>query len=475
MMAKQHKLVGRKREQDELFDAFHSNKSEFVAVYGRRRVGKTFLVRSTFDREFAFHLTALLKNDTLSQLANFAVAMKKYGDADGSVPENWHDAFRRLSGLIDKSNRKKKVVFIDEMPWLDTRRSGFIPALEHFWNDWASARNDVCLIVCGSAASWIIKKLFKNRDGLHNRVTRRILLEPFTLSECKLYFEQAGLPTDDTNLLEAHMFIGGIPYYMDLLNPRKSLAQNINDLCFYRGGSLRDEFENLYASLFREAHRHILVVEALGKKFCGLTREEIKKATGLPDGGNLTDLLTELESSGFIRKYTPFTKKRKGTLYQLTDNFSLFHLAFIKGSEDSDKEYWLKVRETQRYRVWRGYAFEQVCLSHLEQIRRAVGVSGVITRAASWRSEESNPGAQIDLLIDRKDGVITLCEMKYSDSELALTKGMAANIRNKRNVFTNESGTKKAVHVAIITPIGLKRNMYYDIAQAVVTMRELSE
>ncbi|MDR3224990.1 MAG: DUF4143 domain-containing protein [Clostridiales Family XIII bacterium] len=239
-------------------------------------------------------------------------------------------------------------------------------------------------------------------------------------------------------------------------------------------GALRDEFDNLYASLFRESHRHILVVETLGKKIRGLTRDEIKKATGLPEGGNLTDVLAELEMSGFIRKYTPFAKKRKGALYQLVDHFTLFYLAFIKGSQDSDKSYWMKMRETQIYKTWRGYAFEQVCLSHIEQIRHAIGVSGVITHAAAWRSEHSDPGAQIDLLIERNDGVITICEMKYSDSEIAITKSMAANIRNKRTAFMEESCTKKAVHIALITPIGLRRNMYYDIAQSVVTMHDLS-
>ncbi|MDR2610164.1 MAG: ATP-binding protein [Clostridiales Family XIII bacterium] len=473
-MSVSRKIVGRKREQEELFDAFRSNKSEFVAVYGRRRVGKTFLVRSLFEKEFAFHLTASHEADTGSHLSRFAESLVEYGDSDHSVPENWQDAFRRLRVLLDGANRKRKVVFIDEMPWLDTKKSGFVPALELFWNDWASARDDICLIVCGSSASWVIKKLFKSRGGLHNRVTRRILLEPFTLSECRQYYEQSGLPTDDMNMLEAYMFIGGIPYYMDLLNAKKSLAQNIGDLCFSRGGALRDEFDNLYASLFRAPHRHILVVEALGKKTRGLTREDIKNMTGLPEGGNLTDVLTELEWSGFIRTYTPFEKKRKGTLYQLIDHYTLFYLAFIKGSEDNDKNYWLKMRETPVYRSWRGYAFEQVCLSHLEQIRRAIGISGIITRAASWRSEESDPGAQIDLLIDRNDGVVSLCEMKYSDSEIALTKSMAANIRGKRNTFIAESGTKKAVHIALVTPIGLKRNTYYDVAQAVVTMGDLT-
>jgi hypothetical protein len=472
-MSLQNKIIGRRRQQADLLDAFHSGRSEFVAVYGRRRVGKTFLIRTLFEREFAFHLTAVLDSDTNTQLENFAAALVQYGDADVSAPGNWRSAFLRLRTLLENANRKKKVVFIDEMPWLDTKGAGFIPALEHFWNGWASARDDICLIVCGSAASWIIKKLFRNRGGLHNRVTRRILLEPFTLAECKLYFERAGLPSDGMSLLESYMFIGGIPYYLDLLSAKKSLAQNISDLCFSPSGALRDEFDNLYASLFRESHRHILIVGALGKKARGLTREEIKKATGLPEGGNLTDVLSELEMSGFIRKYVPFARKKKGALYQLIDHYTLFYFAFIKRSQSSDKSYWMKMRETQAYRTWRGYAFEQVCLSHIEQIRNAIGVAGVITHAAAWRSEKSDPGAQIDLLIDRNDGVITICEMKYSDSEVAITKIMAANIRNKRNVFADESGTKKAVQVALVTPIGLKRNTYYDIAQAVVTVDDL--
>lgn len=472
-MSPSNNLIGRRQETEELFSAFRSDKSEFVAVYGRRRVGKTFLVRTLFEREFAFHITAMLDSDTEAQLANFTASLVQYGYKDSSAPVNWREAFQRLTVLLDESNRKKKVVFIDELPWLDTRGSGFIPALEHFWNGWASARNDICLIVCGSAASWIIKKLFRSRGGLHNRVTRRILLEPFTLAECKQYFEQAGMPATDTNLLESYMFIGGIPYYLSLLNAKQSLAQNVGRLCFSTGGALRDEFDNLYASLFRESSRHVMVVEALGKKLCGLTREEIKKITRLPEGGNLTEVLVELEMSGFIRKYTPFAKKKKGALYQLIDHYSLFYLAFIRGSQDIDRSYWMKMRETQPYRVWRGYAFEQVCLSHIEQIQSAIGVSGVITHVASWRSEQTGHGAQIDLLIDRKDGVVTICEMKYSDTEIALTKKTAANIAGKRNVFIEESGTKKAVHIAIVTPIGLKRNAYYDIAQSVVTMRGL--
>jgi AAA+ ATPase superfamily predicted ATPase len=470
----QKKLIGRRRESEELLDAFHSERPEFIAVYGRRRVGKTFLVRSLFEKDFAFHMTAVLGMDTQTQLSNFANALSEYGSKEKTAPENWLAAFRMLRVLLENANRKRKVVFVDELPWLDTKGSGFIAAFENFWNGWASAREDICLIVCGSAASWIVKKLFRNRGGLHNRVTRRILLQPFTLAECRKYFTQAGLPADEANLLEAYMFVGGIPYYLSLLRERNSLAQNISHLCFAPGGVLREEFGNLYASLFQNAERHILVVEALGKKAKGLTRDEIKKATRLPEGGNLSEILSELEMSGFIRKYTPFSKKKKGSLYQLTDHYTLFYLAFIRGSQDNDGAFWQKTRETQRFRTWRGYAFEQVCLSHIDQIRRAVGVSGVITNVASWRSETAEPGAQIDLLIDRNDGVVTLCEMKYSDSDIAITKSMAENLRNKRNAFADETGTKKAVQIALVTPVGVKRTAYYDVAGTVVTMEDLS-
>lgn len=319
-----------------MLNLFHSEGAQFVALYGRRRVGKTFLINSLFENDFAFKITAVLDDNMHVQLRNFASALSEYGRDEAPALQNWLDAFERLRTLVESSNRKRKVVFIDEMPWLDTKGSHFIPALEHFWNGWASMQNDVMLIVCGSAASWIIKKLFRNRGGLHNRVTRRILLQPFTLAECRMYSEQEGLPTDEINLLETYMTIGGIPYYLSLLDKNLSLAQNISRLCFSPGGELREEFDNLYASLFRQAARHILVVEALDKTKIGLTREQIKQMTKIAEGGSLTETLEELELSGFIRKYTPFAKKKKGTLYQLIDHFTLFHLSFIKGSPADD-------------------------------------------------------------------------------------------------------------------------------------------
>ena len=460
-------IVGRKKEQAELLELYHSGQAEFVTVYGRRRVGKTFIINNLFSNKFVFKVTAIMGVNTQTQLANFADALSEYGKTDNAELIDWFAAFGQLRSLLIRSKKKRKVVFFDELPWLDTKGSGFIPALEHFWNGWASERSDILLIVCGSAASWIVKKLFRNRGGLHNRITRRIYLQPFTLSECRLFAEREGLPVDDVSLLETYMTFGGIPYYLSLINKNLSLTQNINRLCFSPGGELREEFDNLYASLFKNASRHVLVVEALGKKKSGITREEIKKITKLSEGGTLAEALEELELSGFIRKYSPFARKKKGTLYQLVDHFTLFHLAFIKGSSLHDSDYWIKTRETQSFRTWRGYAFEQVCLSHVAQIQKALGITGVITHVQSWRSEMSNPGTQIDLLINRNDRVISLCEMKFSDSELTITKKLAQELRNKRNIFIEETGTKKTVHIALITPIGVKRNDFFDAVQSI--------
>ena len=466
-------LIGRKKETDELLDLYNSGRAEFVTVYGRRRVGKTFLINSLFNSEYTFKVTAIMDVDKQKQLRNFSEALSEYGGEKKMVLSDWFAAFEQLRASIESCTKKRKIVFFDEMPWFDTKGSQFIPALEHFWNGWASVQDDIMLVVCGSAASWIVKKLFRNRGGLHNRITRRILLQPFTIAECRLYAEREGLPVDEVSLLETYMTFGGIPYYLSLLSKNLSLTQNINRLCFSPGGELREEFDNLYASLFKNAARHVLVVEALGKKKSGLTREDIKKITKLPEGGSFAEALEELEWSGFIRKYAPFARKKKGMLYQLVDHFTLFHLTFIKGSSPHDSDNWIKIRETQTFRTWRGYAFEQVCLSHVGQIRKALGITGVITHVQSWRSEQSNPGAQIDLLINRNDRVISLCEMKFSDSEFAITKKQAQEFRNRRNVFIEETGTKKAVHIALITPIGVKRNEYYDIVQAVVTGEDL--
>ncbi|MES2680481.1 MAG: ATP-binding protein [Bacteroidota bacterium] len=454
-------LTGREKEIAILKARMASKRSEFLALYGRRRVGKTYLIRTVFEGRFTFRLTGLAQASLQDQLANFNLAMRdQHYQKKRAKAENWMKAFQQIRQVVEKSKEKKKIIFIDELPWFDTAHSGFISALEHFWNSWASGRKDILLIVCGSAASWMINTLINNKGGLHNRVTQKIKIEPFTLKECEELLKHRKINLDQYQIIQLYMVLGGIPFYWDAIVKGLSAAQNINRLCFDPNGPLTGEFNNLFKSLFNKAERHTAIVMALAKKNKGLTRDEIRAESKLPSGGGLSRLLEELEESGFIRRYVPFGKKSRNSLYQLSDFFSLFHLKFIKGQKTFDKNHWMKMIDSPKHRAWSGYAYEQVCLAHIPQIKQALGISGIETETSSWKSLQSEDGAQIDLVIDRRDGVINLCEMKFSINPFTIDKSYAALLRNKAGTFKSETQTRKSVFITMITTFGLQTNAY---------------
>ncbi len=467
-------LIGRRKEIKKLRQYAESRKSEFIAVYGRRRVGKTYLIREVFAGQFTFQMTGLDNVGKSDQLKQFHTAISKHHKINppAKPAKDWFEAFNQLINFLETvDSPKKKIIFLDELPWLDTPKSKFLTGLEYFWNSWASARRDILLIVCGSAASWMITNLLNNRGGLHNRITGRIKLEPFTLAETEAFLKYKGTAFDRYQIILLYMVLGGIPFYLDHVEAGQSAAQNINALCFEKGAMLRNEYDNLYASLFKKAERHQAVVEALVQKKKGLTRGEITKITKLPNGGRLTAILKELEESTFIRHYQPFGKKQRFTLYQLIDPYSLFYLDFIRKSAIDDEYFWINANETPRYRAWSGYAFEMVCLHHIPQIKKALGISGVQTSVASWYNET----AQIDLLIDRKDQVINLCEMKFSIQPFMITKSYAEKLRHKIGTFQTVAKTNKALFLTMITTHGLAQNQYTYLAQNNLSMEVLFE
>ncbi len=465
--------VGRENEYKVFQKLYTSNKSEFIAVFGRRRVGKTFLIRSFInDYNCSFQITGLANASLSQQLFNFSNALSKYTNQEVD-PNNWLHAFQLLIAYLENCTDKKKVVFIDELPWFDTPKSNFIQALEHFWNSWASARKDVMLIVCGSAASWMIHKLINNTGGLHNRVTKKIKIAPFTLAECEAYLKMKNIPLDRYQIVQLYMVLGGIPFYWEEVEAGKSAAQNIQQICFAENGLLRTEFNNVFQSLFKNASKHLIVVNQLAKKVKGLTREELLKGTSLPNAGSSTRILEELEESGFIRKYTPFGKNKRESLYQLSDFYTLFYFNFIQNSHVNDTNNWLNTIDSPKQRAWSGYAYEQVCLYHINQIKNALGISGVETFTSAWRSKTKVNGAQIDLVIDRRDMVINLCEMKFSINEFAIDKKYETELRNKIGIFKTETKTKKSVFLTMLTTFGLQQNAYSGLTQNSITMDDL--
>lgn len=460
------KLIGRQRELGDIDKYVSDQKSHFIAVYGRRRVGKTFLIRKAFQDEFTFYTTGIAKGSLKEQLATFSIALKKYfGDETVPIPKTWIDAFALLIEKLEADTSKKKVIFLDELPWMDNRNSRFINALDYFWNSWASGKSDILLIVCGSSASWMMNKLIKNKGGLYNRVTGRIKLNPFTLRETKLYLESLGCQYDEFQCIQAYMCFGGIPFYLSHFNKDWSASQNINMLCFAENALLKREYYLLYQSLFDNPENHIAIVEAIASKNKGMLRSEIAKRSGLTDGGGLTRILIELEESGFIRKYYNFNKISREAIYQLTDLFSLFHLSFLNKPQINDDNTWLNMINTPKQNTWSGYAFEILCILHSHEIKQELGIAGILSHISTWQ----NKAAQIDLVIDRSDNVINVIEIKFSNSEYTITKDYDLKLRNKMQEFKESTKTQKALWLVMLTTFGLKNGPYNGIVQRSIT------
>lgn len=468
-------LVGRKAETKQLESIMASKEAEFVVVYGRRRVGKTFLVNTFFHDDYAFKLTGLAKNSKREQLANFTAALNRYGNGKKyTKPRTWFEAFDKLREHLEGLPISgKRIVFIDELPWMDSRGSNLISAIEHFWNDWAVTQNDLVLIVCGSATSWMTKNILKNRGGLHNRVTQKIYVRPFTLAECKEYLDSRGILMEDKEIAECYMIMGGIPFYLKNLRRGASLAQNVDEMFFMERGRLDDEFNALYASLFDKSDNYIKVVEALSSKNKGLTRDEILEATKFESNGHFTTILQNLIDCDFIRCYRGYGNKAKMGIYQLTDPFTLFYYKFIKKYGNTDKPFWQYQIGTRLHDTWAGLAFEQLCLNHHRQIEQALGIAGVTTSIYSWIVSDEDEKAQIDLIIKRADRVINVCEMKFYDSDYTMKKKDYEDMERRVRVFRSVNNIRHAIHPVLVTTYGLKQNQYSSIFQNIVTIEDL--
>jgi len=457
-------LIGRTTEIEILKSALNSNKSEMVSVIGRRRVGKTFLISQVYARQIVFSVTGIQAAPLEDQLENFTYNIEQFSKAalPAQSPKTWLRAFMLLIEYLETVDfSKKRVVFLDELPWLSTHKSGFLRGLSFFWNSWAVNKN-IVVVICGSSASWMIKKVVHHRGGLHNRITKRIYLAPFTLSETEAYLKHRNLHFTRYHIVQMYMAFGGIPHYLEAIKQGESATQNINRICFSKNGLLRDEFLKLYPSLFSNADHHILVIRALAGKRLGMTRKEIINATKLSAGGSLQRVLEELEQSGFIKAYRSFGKKKKEKNFRLIDEYSLFYLQFIENNPYEGDDTWNHLSQTPSYTSWSGYSFEGICMKHLPQIKKVLGISGIYSVSASFlkRGTDTEKGTQIDLVLDRKDQVINLFEIKFSNKLYSISKTYFENLSNKINVFETSTKTKKQLFLVFITPFGLLENQY---------------
>lgn len=478
-------IIGRTQEIRDLERLYHSPRAEFIAVYGRRRVGKTYLIREALNGRITFSHTGLAPydeggkasgNEMTEQLLNFYTSLVRYGHKGTHLPKNWIEAFFMLEQLLESESQGKRiVVFLDELPWMDTPRSSFLRAFEGFWNSYASSKANMMLIVCGSATSWMEKNIGTNKKGLYRRLTHEIRLKPFTLHECEAFYRYMGVDMNRFDIVESYMTFGGIPYYMGYLTPGKSLAQNIDTMFFAEYASLRNEFGLLFGSLFKRPEPYVKIIRFLATRHGGYTREEIMKGTGIPSGQTLTTMLYSLEASCFIKKYQAFMGTKRDMYYRLTDLFCWFYIKIMDKELPTDPNYWQHSMNLPRLNSWRGLAFEEVCLSHVQQMKSALGVGNVLSTESVWslQGTDEQRGTQIDLVVRRNDHVVNLFEMKYWAREFAVDKDYYMKLRNRIGIVAERINKRDNIQLTLVTTFGLAYNKYSNIIQNTLTIDDL--
>ena len=476
-------LIGRTKEVDELKRLYISKKSEFVAVYGRRRVGKTFLIDEALRGKITFRHAGLSpidesgqSNNLKQQLLHFYQSLQLHGMRKSRCPKNWLEAFFMLEQHLQQTdNGSRQVIFLDELPWMDTPRSGFITALESFWNTWACHRQNIMLVVCGSANSWMIDNLVNNHGGLYGRTTYEIKLSPFNLMECELFYKSREIRMSRYDIAQANMILGGIPYYMNYFQRAKSLAQNIDELFFAKNAKLNNEFTRLFQSVFSNPEQMMRIVRTLAMKRKGYTREELATAAQITINGELTKWLNALVASDFIEKYVPFGESKRNIHYKLIDPFCLFYLRFIEEKKEMDNEFWMNNVLSPKINAWRGYAFEDLCFRHVDQIKRALQIGGISSTQSAWSviGDNEHEGTQIDLLISRKDNIVNLCEMKFYSEDFSVSKSYHQKLVHRTNLLLQHLSRKTAIHPILITTYGLEYNEYSNDFMHTITLDDL--
>lgn len=452
------KIVGRLREQAILKEVFENKKSELIAIYGRRRIGKTYLVREFYKQSIVFEVTGLFGASLQDQISNFTKEIRKRSRRTlRDLPKNWLEVFSIFEMYLDTLPKgKKKVIFIDEFPWMATAKSKFLMAFENFWNTYCTKRNDLIVVICGSAASYMVQKIIKNKGGLHNRISRKIRLLPFNLSETEQFLIKKGLKFTRYDVIQIYMALGGVPQYLEKLSKGLSVSQNIDKLCFSKDGLLNDEFNQLFISLFENSERHIKIIKTLASSNKGLTRNELIVKSKLPSGGDFSLKLEELVESGFVTDYPFYQNKRQLTLYRLSDEYSRFYLKFIAFNKNGGEGTWQELSTSQSFQSWSGFVFETLCLKHILQIKKALRIDIIYTHETCWFNEN----AQIDLLIDRADNVMNVCEMKFYNSPFIIDKKYYFNLKNKISELQKASKTRKNIFITMLTTYGIKENQY---------------
>ncbi len=471
-------MVGRKLQIDTMTELLGLQKSYFAAVTGRRRVGKTYLIDEVYENYICFRVTGIQNAAQKAQIVNFIQKLAEYSNIPiVTIPQNWQQVFILLKKYLESlPKNKKQVIFIDELPWMATIRSGFIQMLAHLWNDYLSKEKHFILVICGSATSWISKNIIADKGGFHNRITHHIHLPAFTLQETSEFLKSKKVNIVYEQVAELYMALGGITYYLELVQKGESVTEAIDRLCFAEGGLLKTEYNNLYKALFDQSANHEAIVAVLAKSKTGLSRMELSNKSKVAVGGPFTRTMEDLLLSGFVIEQYPFGKLKQGSIYRLDDEFSVFYHRFIAPNKKAVAGIWHEIAKTQPYKIWLGYAFESLCLKHISNIKKILGIANTYTNISSfsYTGNKTSEGIQIDLVIDRADKSVNLCECKYYTNTFEITKQYATHLNKRKELFKKYTGTKKNIFTTIICnnqPV--KNEIYFETVDKLIVLEDL--
>ena len=304
-------------------------------------------------------------------------------------------------------------------------------------------------------------------------ITCQIFLRPFSLKETELFMNDRDFGWSRKQIAEAQMVFGGLPFFFDLLNPDESLTWNINMLCFNQHALLRNESKKLLEATLKKSPVYNRIMERLSHNYYGMPKAQCQEELGIPQG-TFTRAVDDLVKCGYVHESKDNYIKGHPLRLQLVDPFLLFHYNFLsKNAPVQVKSFEVYKADTGKYINWRGHAFEVLCLYHIEQIKKALGISGVNTNEYSWISSKKEGGAQIDLVIERDDGIANLCEEKFTDTAFSISSEYEEDLLNKIELYKQETKTKHATKLVLISVEGIKGSAHTEHITRVLTLDDL--
>ena len=442
-------IIGRKDEEEHLLWRLSHDEGQFIAVYGRRGTGKTFFVEELLGERIDLTVTGIPGGSRKDELHNFSRELSARSGQKFPFTRSWMDAFRQLRSFIEtRKEQESIIVFLDELQWMDTPKSRFLTMLGHFWNSYGNWVRNFRLIIASSDPGWMIQKVFGDPGELYGRIVCRLWLRPFTLRETEELLQRRGFHLDRRETLLAHMLTGGVPYFLTMLDPKESLAENTERLFFSPDAPLCAECESVLSSLsaVSEGSPGRRILELLAQNDRGLRIEEITKALKPEPEDIIQDALQGLEESGLTRVYGSFRKRKHGAVHCLSDSSLLFCLRFVRGCAGTPPR---SRSDAGERRTWMNAAFAISCLRHMNEIREAAGISRILVSICVWQPE----GRPV-LVFDRGDRAVSICEIEYSESPLSAAECLP-HLQRLMEQFRAETRTKKALKPVMIAPYGI--------------------